>query len=146
MKVIFLQTVKRLGKIGDVKEVSDGYARNFLLPRKLAVLATPEAIVKADENKKREREEEAQRKKEAENIKNQLEKIEITLKRKEKGGKLFGSITEKDIREAVEKSGLAISEKSIKMEKGIKSVGRYTIPVEISDVKAKLTLVVESEK
>ena len=146
MKVIFLQTVKGIGKAGDIKEVSDGYARNFLLAKKLAILATDTAVKNVEEKRKQEKIAIEKRRAEAEKLKNVLGKKEITLKRKEKDGKLFGSITEKDIREAVEKSGLAISEKDIKIEKGIKNIGRYSVPLEMDGIKASITLIVEGEK
>ena len=146
MKIILVKDIKGLGKAGDIKEVADGYARNFLLPQKIAESATENAVKEVKElAKKRAREEKekmAEKQKLAEKLKNKAVKI----KAKEKGGKLFGSIGAKEISSELEKMGLKIAEKSIAIEKPIKEIGEKEIAVKLGGgVEARIKVVVEKE-
>ena len=147
MKVILLQNLKSLGQIGDIKDVSDGYARNFLIPKKMAEVATEEAVKRAEAKKSQEQ---AEKEADLNELKTLAEKIngkKIILKSKEKGGKLFGSIAAKDIASALKREGLEISEKSIIIKKAIKKVGRYKIEIILDKgIQSKINLAVESEK
>lgn len=133
MKVILLEDVKKLGKKGDVVEVKDGYAKNSLLPAGLATEATATAVnqrnlkVKATNRRKEEELEEARQLAAKLNDK----KIEIPVKVGE-NGKLFGSVTNKEIAEQVKKQlGYAVDRKKITLKEPIKAVGTYNIPFKV---------------
>jgi large subunit ribosomal protein L9 len=130
MKVIFSQDVKGVARKGVIKEVSDGYARNFLFPKNLAKVATPDAIHRVQS----ETEKQEQLKKEAiETARKNMEALKnktVTLTMKSKGGKLFGSITGKDIAQALKKDGLDVSEKAIVLKKHLKTAGRHEVDID----------------
>src|SRR3989338_7848011 len=145
MRVIFLKDVPRVGKKYDIKEVNDGYAMNFLLPRKLAVTATPKAVTELEMKKKEiviEREvQESLLLKNLEEIKDKA----ITIKGKANElGHLFSSIHKKEIIEAMREQHRAeIAPEFIILEKPIKEVGEYEIQISIKDKKSSFKLVVE---
>lgn len=147
MKVIFLQDVPRVGKKYDVKEISDGYAMNFLLPRKLAEPATPRTIVELEKRKKNiEIEREVQDNllmKNLEAIKNKV----ITIKAKtDEKGHLFSKIHSKEIAIAMKAQNHAdIGEEFIVLEKPIREVGEFEIPISIKGKKSSFKLVVQKE-
>jgi large subunit ribosomal protein L9 len=146
MKVILLSDVKGLGKAGDIKEVKDGYARNFLLPRKLAVLATPEAVKEFEAKKA---EEEARIKAEIEEInkiKEALESKKLVIKhRLGANGQLIGAVTNKEIAEKLKEAGFEIEKKQIE-HTSIKAPGEYTVDIKFHHgIHAKLPVVVEGE-
>ena len=130
MKVILQQDVKGQGKKGEAVEVSDGYARNFLLPRKLAVLATPENLVVMKQQEKARQKKLEDEKAAALEIASKLEgvQVKITARAGGAGGKLFGSVTTKEISEALlEQHGIEIEKNRIVQEEHIKSYGPYEI-------------------
>ncbi|MFA6353845.1 MAG: 50S ribosomal protein L9 [Candidatus Paceibacterota bacterium] len=145
MKVIFLQDVPRVGKKYDIKEVNDGYAMNFLLPRKLAEIATPKAVAMLEIRQKEikiEREmQESRLLKNLEEIKNKT----ITIKAKaDEKGHLFSGIKNKEIVEEMKRQQHAdISEECIVLEKPIKEIGEWEIPIEIKNKKSSFKLKVE---
>ena len=146
MEIIITKNIKGLGKVGDVKKVADGYARNFLLPQKLAEAATENAIKKAgdlaDKESRGEKEKSAGARKLAEKLKGKT----VTIKAKEKNGKLFGSVGVKEIAAGLKKMGLEISEKSIVIEKPIKKIGEQEIKVKLGGgEEEKVRVVVEKE-
>ena len=145
MKVIFLQDVPRVGKKYDVKEVNDGYATNFLLPRKLAELATPKAVASLEIHKKEiivEREVQTDLlMRNLEEIKGKV--IKIKGKANEKGS-LFKAIHKKEIIIEMKKKNHAdIDEEFIILEKPIKEIGEFEIPIEIKGVKSFFKLLIE---
>lgn len=146
MKIILTKNIEGLGKAGDVKKVADGHARNFLLPQKLAEIATESAIKKAGDLAK---EKTREKKEELAKIQESAEKLKgktITIKAKEKEGKLFGSIGSREIVAGLKKIGLKIPEKSIIMEKPIKEIGGKEIKVKLSGgEKVKIKVIVEKE-
>lgn len=149
MKVILLTDVKGSGKADDVVEVSDGYARNVLLKKNMAVEATDKNLKQLERRKEREKAEfEANRKKALE-LKEQLEKTGITLYAKggEKG-KLFGSVTSQEIAAAIkEQMGIEVDKKKIVLENPIKSSGRHLITIKLFyDINAKTGLNVEVKR
>lgn len=145
MKVIFLHDVPRVGKKYDVKDISDGYAMNFLLPRKLAELATPKAIVELEKRKKNiEIEREVQESlllKNLEAIKGQT----VTIKAKtDEKGHLFSKIHIKEIVEAMKAQNHAdIGEEFILLDKPIKEAGEHEIKISIKGKKSSFKLIVE---
>lgn len=144
MKVILIENVNNLGNTGDVKEVADGYARNFLIPQKMAEIATGEAVGKAARIKQ---ETEELKNKRTEELKNSAKKIEgkkIIIKAKTKGEKLFGSVGKKEI---AEKLGNGISEDMVELEENIKATGEKNIDVNLgSNIKAKIKVNIQGEK
>ncbi|MFC4387802.1 50S ribosomal protein L9 [Gracilibacillus marinus] len=133
MKVIFIQDVKGKGKKGDVKNVSDGYARNFLLKNNVAVEATPANLsaLKAQKNKQAKLAEEEV--KEAEQLKAKLANLEVKLVAKSgDGGRLFGSITSKQIAEELQKShNIKMDKRKIELDQPIRSLGYTNVPVKL---------------
>ncbi|KKR62657.1 50S ribosomal protein L9 [Candidatus Nomurabacteria bacterium RIFCSPHIGHO2_01_FULL_39_220] len=145
MKVIFLRDVPRVGRKNDTKEVNDGYAVNFLLPRKLAVVATPKAITELELRQKEiaiEREvQESLLLKNLEAIKGKV----ITIKEKaDEKGHLFAQVHKKEIIEAMKAQNHAdIGEEFIILEKPIKQVGGFEIPISIKGKKSSFKLIIE---
>lgn len=133
MKVILTSDVEKLGKSGEMKEVAEGYARNFLLPRKMAVPATGGAyrawqhdIASREEKRKRERED-------AEIAAQRISSTTLTLGVKVgEGGKLFGSITAKDIADALARRGIVIDRHKVDLDEPLKMLGTYKVAIKVS--------------
>jgi len=145
MKVILREDVDTLGRMGDLVNVSDGYARNFLIPKKKAVEATTKNV-KVMEHEKRLIGDKARKlKKEFETLAEKINGISITISvQVGDEGKLFGSVTNKDIAEALSKEGIEIDKRKIQLESPLKEVGSFSVPIQVyHDVKAhlKLTLI-----
>ncbi|MGI5997606.1 MAG: 50S ribosomal protein L9 [Lutispora sp.] len=148
MKVVLLQDVKSLGKKDDIVNVSDGYARNFLFPKKLAVEAT---VGKLNEISDKKSSLENKKKKELEKAKalaEKLNKIEILIKTKAGvNGKLFGSITAKDIADIIkQKHKIEVDKKKIVLDDAIKSLGTQEVEIKVyPEVTAKVKVTVAQE-
>ena len=129
MKVILLQDVKGKGKKGQMIEVSDGYARNFMLPRKVAIEATADAVNTMRMNDKATAERIAREKAEALDTSKKLRELTVVVKAKGGGaGRLFGSITNQEIADALKASaGIALDKRKIVISDPIKTVGTYTV-------------------
>ena len=129
MKVIFQADVKGKGKKGELKEVSDGYARNFLLPKKLAIEATADNVNTLRLKEKARAKQMAEEKAQAEAIAEQLKSIVVKISAKAgAGGKLFGSITSKEIADALQKQcGIAIEKNKIVQDNPIKGYGSFSV-------------------
>ena len=146
MKVILLQDVKGKGKKGQMLEVSDGYARNFMLPRKLAIEATPDAVNTMKMNDKATAERIAREKAEALEISKKLRAMTLVVKAKGGGaGRLFGSVTNQEIADALEKNGgVKLDKRKIVIADPIKSVGTYTVTCKLGyEISAPLTVKIE---
>ena len=145
MKVILLQDVKGKGKKGQMIEVSDGYARNFMLPKKLAIEATPDAINTMKMNDKATQERIAREKAEALETSKKLRAMSLTVKAKGGGaGRLFGAVTNAEIASALEKQGVKLDKRKIVMNENIKSVGTYTVTCKLGyEINAPLTVRIE---
>ena len=146
MKVILLQDVKGKGKKGQMLEVSDGYARNFMLPRKLAIEATPDAINTMKMNDKATAERIAREKAEALEISKKLRAMTLVVKAKGGGaGRLFGSVTNQEIADALEKNGgVKLDKRKIVIADPIKAVGTYTVNCKLGyEISAPLTVKIE---
>ena len=146
MKVILLQDVKTKGKKGQMIEVSDGYARNFMLPRKLAIEATADAVNTKRMNDKATQERIAREKAEAMEISKKLREMTITVTAKGGGnGKLFGSVTNQEIAEALKASSdIALDKRKIVISDPIKNVGTYTVTCKLGyEITAPLTVKIE---
>ena len=146
MKVILLQDVKGKGKKGQMIEVSDGYARNFMLPRKLATEATADAINTMKMNDKATQERIAREKAEALEVAHKLREMTLVVTAKGGGaGRLFGSVTNQEIADALKaKSGIALDKRKIVIADPIKSVGTYTVQCKLGyEINAPLTVKIE---
>ena len=146
MKVILLQDVKGKGKKGQMIEVSDGYARNFMLPKKLAQEATADAINTMRMNDKATQERIAREKAEALALSKQLKEMILVVTAKGGGaGRLFGSVTNQEIADALKaKSGIALDKRKIVIADTIKSVGTYTVTCKLGyEITAPLTVKIE---
>jgi large subunit ribosomal protein L9 len=132
LKVILTADVEKLGMSGEMKEVAEGYARNFLLPRKMAVPATGGAyrawqhdIASREDKRKREREE-------AEIAAQRISSTTLTLGVKVgEGGKLFGSITAKDIADALERRGISVDKNKVDLDEPLKMLGTYKVAIKV---------------
>lgn len=147
MKVLLTEDVKKLGKKGEIVDVSDGYAKNFILPKKLGIEATKAVLnewqIKKGSEENRKRKEEEQAKAQAA----ELNGKEVVIRTKTgEGGRLFGSITSKDVADVIEKQlQLKVDKKKIQVPDSIKGVGEYTIVVKLhAKASAELRLKVES--
>ncbi len=140
MKIILRRDYPQLGKIGDVVEVKDGFARNFLIPRQIAYLATESNIRALEEEKKAVAKRQADEIEKARNLVAELEKISITIPVKVgEEDKLFGSVTSQMIADALKEKGFEIDKRKIELPEEIKSLGIYTVDVKLhSDVKASV--------
>jgi large subunit ribosomal protein L9 len=178
MKVILMQRVERLGEPGQQVDVADGYARNFLLPKRIAVLATPGRLRSLTQLTAQARNREDRAKHEATILAERLAGVRIALARRATDEipvdtpaaaatpapeaqapeaappaatppavpKLFGSVTNQDVSEALAAQGLAVDKKKILLPEPIKTLGAHTVPVRLhADVLAELTVVVERE-
>ena len=143
MKVILLQDVKGKGKKGQLLEVSDGYARNFMLPKKLAIEATPDAVNTMRMNDKAAAEKAAKERAEALEISKKLREMTLTVTAKGGGaGRLFGSVTNQEIADALKvSSGIALDKRKIVVSDPIKNVGTYTVTCKLGyEISAPLTV------
>ena len=145
MKVILLQDVKGKGKKGQMLEVSDGYARNFMLPKKLAIEATTDAINTMRMNDKATQERIAREKAEALATSKKLREMTVIVKAKGGGaGRLFGSVTNAEVAAALEKQGVKLDKRKIVLNETIKSVGTYTATCKLGyEISAPLTVKIE---
>ena len=149
MKVILTQDVKGKGKKGQMIEVSDGYARNFMLPRKVAVEATADAINTMRMNDKATQERIAREKAEAMELSKKLREMTLVVTAKGGGaGRLFGSVTNQEISDALKaKAGVTIDKRKIVISDPIKNVGTYTVTCKLGyEITAPLTVKIEEGK
>ena len=149
MKVILQQDVKGQGKKGQMVEVSEGYARNFLLPRKLAIAATADAINTMNLKEKARKAEEARQKAEAEAVAEKLKGIQVKVTaRAGANGKLFGAVTSKEISDALlAQHGLELAKQKIVMDEPIKAYGSYQLKAKLGyEVSGTIYVMVVEEK
>lgn len=147
MQIILKANVKNVGQIGEIVTVKDGFARNYLIPKGLAVEANPRNL-RSLEHEKRKIEEIARKEKaNAENLTARISNLNLVIKAKAgEEEKLFGSITAIDISEALKKEGIDIDKRKILLEEPIKRLGSYTVHIKIhQNVTAKLDFTVVSE-
>ena len=146
MKVILQQDVKGKGKKGQMIEVSDGYARNYMLPRKIAIEATADAVNTMKMNDKATQERIAREKAEALETSKKLREMTLIVKAKGGGaGRLFGSVTNQEIADALAKNaGIKLDKRKIVISDAIKSVGTYTVTCKLGyEINAPLTVKIE---
>jgi large subunit ribosomal protein L9 len=147
MEVILLEDVKSLGKKGQIVKINDGYARNFVLPKKLGLEATPKNLNDLKLEKARQAKLEAEELAAAKELAGRIEACKVSLSIKTgEGGKTFGAVSSKEIAAAMkEQNGIDIDKKKLKLDESIKSVGTYEVSVKLhKEVTAKLKVTVES--
>ena len=142
MKVILREDVPEVGQAGETVEVKSGFGRNFLLPRNLAIPATKANLRAIDEVRKQKVLRERKQRREAEIIKEKIEKLSLSVEMLVgEEDKLYGSVTNGDIAELMKKEGIIVDKRAIELEVPIKVLGVYTVPVKIDkDVTAELRL------
>ena len=147
MKVILLQDVKGKGKNGQMIEISDGYARNYMLPRKIAMEATTDAVNTMRMNDKATAERIAREKAEALATANKLREMTVVVKAKGGGqGRLFGAVTNAEIAAALEKTGIKLDKRKIVLNENIKNVGTYTVTCKLGyEISAPLSVKIEEQ-
>ncbi len=147
MKVIFLQDVKGKGKKGEVKNVSEGYARNYLLPKNLAAEANAGNLKTLEVKKQGEEKRVQQKLDEAKAFKDELEKLTVEIKAKSgEGGRLFGAVTSKQIAETLKKMKKKVDKRKIELDEPIRSLGYTNVPIKLhQDVTATIRVHVVEE-
>ncbi len=150
MKVILMKDVPNIGKKDEVKEVADGYARNFLIPKKLAKIATSEELMRLEEKIKQKAQLAEADLQATEQMVAMLDGQEIEIKAKaDKNGKLYGAINEAKIIKALKERGFKIAKKQIRLEQPIKELGDYDITIEFPhnlEANIKLAVIEEIEE
>jgi len=148
MQVILREDIEKLGKIGDLVKVADGYARNYLVPSKKAMEATPKNLHAMDHAKKMISDRLRKLKKEAAADAENIKALAITIKAKTgEEGKLFGSVTSMDIAEAAKAQGVALDKRKIVLVEPIKRLGDYTVTVKLhADITAEFKVSVIAEE
>lgn len=148
MKVVFLEDVPKVAKAGEIKEVADGYGRNFLIPQKLAVLASPSALNAAETQTKIRARSQTQTEDETTELARQLEGKEITLKARAGAQEhLHGSITSADIASELQNAtGLVVDKRKIELDEPIRQLGSYEVAIRLAKdmiPKIKVTVIEE---
>ena len=149
MKVVLLQDVKDLGKKEQLVNVSDGYARNYLFPRKLAAEATSGKLKELEEKKNAEKIKKDKEKQAAKELADKLGKLEVNFKVKAgENGKLFGSITSKDVADAIKSQHKTeIDKKKIVLHDAIKALGTYKVEIKVyPEISALINVKVEEQR
>ena len=147
MKVILKEDVQNLGQQGDVVEVKPGYARNYLMPQKLAILFTKQQKKSIEEAQRVEERKLEREKDQLESVLKQVEDLSLSLKmQSEKDSKLFGSVTKLDIVKLLEENGVTIDKKYVDLSSPIKTLGEHKVNIVITEeMSASFTLTVEKE-
>jgi large subunit ribosomal protein L9 len=144
MKIILLDDVAKVGRRGEVRDVSDGYARNFLIPKKLALTATAGNLKGLDHIKKQQEAKADRIKTEAETLRDRIEALVYDEQRQaSEEGKLFGSVTAQDVVDFLERNGIRVERRRVHLDEPIKTLGESTVSVRIHpEVAAQLRVVV----
>jgi large subunit ribosomal protein L9 len=147
MKVILKEDVQNLGQQGDVVEVKSGYARNYLMPQKLAILFTKQQKKSIDEAQRVEERKLEREKDQLESVLKQVEDLSLSLKmQSEEDSKLFGSVTKLDIVKLLEENGVTIDKKYVDLSSPIKTLGEHKVNIMFTkEMSASFTLTVEKE-
>lgn len=147
MKVILKEDVQNLGQQGDVVEVKPGYARNYLMPQKLAILFTKQQKKSIDEAQRVEERKLEREKDQLESVLKQVEDLSLSLKmQSEEDSKLFGSVTKLDIVKLLEENGVTIDKKYVDLSSPIKTLGEHKVNIVFTkEMSASFTLTVEKE-
>ena len=147
MEVILKEDVPKLGNRGDVIKVAEGYGRNFLLPKKLAIEASKANKAVIEQMKAAALRRSAKEKSQAEELSKQFDGVTVSfVRRSGEHDQLFGSVTSSDVAEALEKKGFNVDRRKIQLHESLKTLGEFTVPVKLhKDVTAHLKVVIEKE-
>jgi large subunit ribosomal protein L9 len=148
MKILLTRDIDSIGRAGEIKSVADGYARNYLIPKGLAILATKGAIKQSETIRKTEEKRQAQLFAKAQAIAAQLSETTVTFQAKAgESGKLYGSITTADIADAIlDKKGIEVDKRKIDLQDPLRMLGTHKVPVKLAaNLVAEVTVIVESE-
>lgn len=147
MKVILKEDVENLGRLGDVKDVAPGYARNYLIPRDLVLVATDKQVARVEHERRLIAARVEERRTASNAASKKMEKTPITLSVKAgEGGRLFGSVTSRDVADALAAAGFAVDRRSVKMDGPLKSLGSHEVEVDLGyGVNATATVNVVAE-
>jgi large subunit ribosomal protein L9 len=149
MKVLLIQDVTGVGKAGEIKKVADGYGRNYLIPKGLAVLARPGLVRQAEEQRQAEEKKSIRQTADAQALAEQMAQLTLTFKAKAgEQDKLYGSITSNDIVEELEKQmGQKVDRRKVLLDEPIKQLGSHQIAIKLAaDIAAEVTVIVEREE
>lgn len=147
IEVLLTQSVEKLGEVGDIVKVAEGYARNYLLPRKLAVLPTPHHVNQFKKIRERRAAELQQREAWARDAQAKLDGLTLTFKRRAHDGKLYSSVRREDIAEEIlQKLNIEIEKGKIALEAPIEALGAYTVTISLyKEITASVRVIVEEE-
>jgi large subunit ribosomal protein L9 len=147
MEVILKEDVSKLGARGDVVKVTDGYGRNYLLPRKLAIEATAGNKAVIEQMKAAAVRRSAKEKSQAQDLAKQFDGVSVSFQRRSgEHDQLFGSVTSSDIADALAKKGLDVDRRKIQLHESLKTLGEFTVPIKLhKDVTAHFKVVIEKE-
>lgn len=145
MQVILLQDVRNLGRRGEIKNVSDGFARNLLFPKKAAEPATPEAVARIEKTKTQESAELNKLKQESQDLAGRLESQMVIIRAKTEKKKLFGSITAREIAQELGRKGFKVNESQVKIDGHLKEIGDFPTRIELlPGIGARITVRIEA--
>jgi large subunit ribosomal protein L9 len=147
MKIILMEDVPTLGRRGEVREVATGYARNFLLPKKLALAATPANLQNLDQLKRQRQRAEVKARDEAQTAADRIAALTLTVAtRASEDGRLYGSVSAQDVVEFLERHQIPVEKRRVQLEEPIKTLGQYRVPIRLHhDVTAELAVAVTRE-
>jgi large subunit ribosomal protein L9 len=147
MKIILLEDVPRLGQRGEVRNVSDGYARNYLLPQRLALLATPANLKNIEQIRKRQEVRAEKERADAEVQARAIDAVTISLARQaSEDGRLYGSVSAQDLLAALSRQGVSVEKRRIELDAPLKTLGDYMVPIRLHpEVTAQLKVSVARE-
>lgn len=142
MKVLLIKSVEDLGLGGDVVDVADGYARNFLFPRNLAVKATPDAVRSAEVYRTKALKEQARISSESQALAEKLNGLVVEIRAAaDETGHLYGSVTERNISQSIMESGYAIEVEQVLLPEHLKATGEYSVPIKVyGDIRAEVSV------
>lgn len=148
MKVILVQPVEHLGEIGDIVDVANGYGRNYLVPRGLAIAATAKNERQFEHQKRLQEHRAARARQHAEGLAEQLQAASCSFRRKVgEEGRLFGSVTAMDIADQLKEAGFEVERRRIQLDQPIKTLGEFTVPIRLRpEVTAEVKVSVEPEE
>ncbi|MCK5084358.1 MAG: 50S ribosomal protein L9 [Candidatus Pacebacteria bacterium] len=148
MKVILTKDVQNLGNIGDIKDVANGYARNFLIPGGYAAIATKDTIERSEEMKLKKEKQAEEGLKTAEELSKRLESVSITIKAKaDESGKLYAAVKSKEISKALDDKGFKIDEDKVVIKESIKAIGDHEVIINLDHgLEIRIGVIVKSDK
>jgi len=147
LKVILLDDIPKLGRRGEVRDVSDGYARNYLLPQRLALLATPANLKNLEQIKKRQEGQAASAQAQAEAWARAIETLTLTVSRQvSEEGRLYGSVGVQELVSFLAQHGITVEKRRVELKEPIKTLGEYTVPIRLHpEITAPLRVIVSQE-